>query len=341
MRSVLECERINVFQNVSAEIEKADINLCNIETVASNIGFSRFWLPSFEMRGNPDQLSLVKEVGFNVFGVANNHAMQHGKEAFEDMVANISKTEASIIGIDLNEGRTVVREFKHGDGEVSAIFAVSIRPEEWTTQRPVPYSLRESEDSLISEVVELRQRYTGFLVCSIHWGLEFLEYPSTGQVELGRRLVDAGVDVVFGHHPHVLQPVERYKTGLIFYSLGNFVFDLWPESTKLTAVAKVRLEQGVLPAFEIIPMTIGNDLKLYKAGEKDSKRILKMMSWSEFQRRENVPKTDCEYEERYKIARLEFRYSSYRYFLSNIRKYPVRFLFQSLARTGIRRLLGR
>ncbi|MEO9702473.1 CapA family protein [Marinobacter alexandrii] len=341
MRSVFEREGMNVFRAVAPEIKNADINLCNIETVASNIGFSRFWLPSFEMRGDPAQLSTVKNFGFNVFGVANNHAMQHGKEAFEDMVARISKTGASLIGIDLGEGRTAVREFEHESGETSAIFAVSIRPEEWTKDRPVPYSLRESTDSLLREVSELRQRYSGFLVCSIHWGLEFLDYPAPGQIELGRRLLDAGVDVVFGHHPHVLQPVESYKNGLIFYSLGNFVFDLWPESTKLTAIAKVRLEKGLLPEYEIVPVKICSDLKLRRPADTDSKKILEMMSWRHFESLKNVPKTDLEYESLYKKARMDFRYSSYRYFLSNIPKYPFRFLVHSLARTGIRRLLGR
>lgn len=341
MRSVLEREGRNVFRAVEPELDNADINLCNIETVTSNIGFNRFWLPSFEMRGDPAQLSLVKNAGFNVFGVANNHAMQHGDKAFEDMVASISKTGVSLIGIDLSEGRTAVREFEHESGEISAIFAVSIRPEEWTKDRPVPYSLRESTDSLLLEVSELRQRYSGFLVCSIHWGLEFLDYPAPGQIELGRRLVDAGVDVVFGHHPHVLQPVERYRNGLIFYSLGNFVFDLWPESTKLTAIAKVRLEKGMRAEYEIIPVKICSDLKLRKAIDSDSKKIREMMSWHHFESLSDVPKTDIEYESRYKKARIGFRYSSYRYFLSNVQKYPIRFLVQSLARTGIRRLLGR
>ncbi|AHI29913.1 hypothetical protein AU14_01055 [Marinobacter similis] len=97
----------------------------------------------------------------------------------------------------------------------------------------------------------------------------------------------------------------------------------------------------MLPEYEIVPVKICSDLKLRKAIDTDSKRIRAMMSWRHFEGLSDVPKTDIEYESRYKKARIAFRYSSYRYFLTNIQKYPFRFLVQSLARTGIRRLLGR
>jgi len=340
MRSVLERFGDEIFRGIEYEIKGADINICNIETVTSNLGFNRFWLPSFEMRGNPDQLTILRDYGFNVFGVANNHAMQHGVAAFNDMTKNISNFGNALIGIDVEPGRTLVHEHKHECGSISAVVALSIRPEEWTSERPVPYSLRESEDALLAEVRALRERYDGFLICSIHWGLEFLTYPGPSQVELGRKLVDAGVDVVIGHHSHVLQPVERYGKGLIFYSLGNFVFDLWPEETKLTAIARIKLEQGKSPDFEIIPIVIGNDLKLRKAGSVEAEKIYHLFSYERYQSRTDLPEDDSEYETRYKDARMSFRYSSYRYFLSNLRKYPANFLVQSLVRTGLRRILG-
>ncbi|MFL1453590.1 CapA family protein [Marinobacter sp. GN3S48] len=340
MRSALEKHGRKVYREIEDELISGDINLCNIETVVSNVGFNRYWLPSFEMRGDPCQLSVVKDVGFNVMGVANNHAMQHGVKAFEDMVEQIAKLGVSVIGIECDKRRTSVHEFVHDCEGVSAVFAVSIRPEEWTKDRPVLYSLRESTGILLEEVRQLRSRYSGFLVCSIHWGLEFLEYPAPSQIELGRKLIDAGVDVLFGHHPHVLQPVERYKNGLIFYSLGNFVFDLWPDSTKLTAIAKVRLESGRVPDYKVVPVKIGDDLKLRKADSFETQKIKSLLSWTNYMNREGTPSTDLEYENQYKLERKAFRYSSYQYFLANLRKYPLRFVVQSLARTGLRRILG-
>jgi len=340
IRKAMEAYGESLFSEVEPELESSDINLCNIETVVSNRGFKKHSLRSFEMRGNPENISIIARAGFNLFGVANNHAMQHGRDAFDDMVEKISESDVALIGIDDKRGSTAVHEILHDNGKVSCIFAVSIRPEEWTKDRPVPYSLRESVSGLLEEVACLRSRYTGFLVCSIHWGLEFLNFPGPEQIDLGRRLIDLGVDVVFGHHPHVLQPVERYKNGLIFYSLGNFVFDLWPRDTKLTAIAKVKLEEGSPPFYKVVPIKISDQFKPSIASHDDSQEILKMMSWDNFLEQNELPGTDSEYRARYAHARREFRYSSYRYFISNITKYPLLFLIQSLVRTGLRRLSG-
>jgi poly-gamma-glutamate synthesis protein (capsule biosynthesis protein) len=64
------------------------------------------------------------------------------------------------------------------------------------------------------------------IVVSLHWGQEYVPVPSPQQVSMGRLLIDGGVDLVLGTHPHVLQGWERYRGGLIVYSLGNFVFPM-------------------------------------------------------------------------------------------------------------------
>jgi len=77
------------------------------------------------------------------------------------------------------------------------------------------------------EIVRARNQ-ADVVVMSIHWGIEYQRYPSNEQKKLGQYLIDSGVDIIFGHHPHVLQPMEWVKAkdgrnGLIVYSLGNFL----------------------------------------------------------------------------------------------------------------------
>ena len=62
------------------------------------------------------------------------------------------------------------------------------------------------------------------VICAFHWGTEGSYRPTDAQKRFGRAAIDAGADIVYGHHPHVLQPIEEYKDGYIFYSLGNFSF---------------------------------------------------------------------------------------------------------------------
>jgi poly-gamma-glutamate synthesis protein (capsule biosynthesis protein) len=77
------------------------------------------------------------------------------------------------------------------------------------------------------------------VIISFHWGIEYQHQPSSAQRRLARASIDAGADVVLGHHPHVLQGVERYKNGLIAYSLGNFVFDQSGADRSESVIARI------------------------------------------------------------------------------------------------------
>lgn len=341
MRSVMDRNPESIFQEVTEYLQDSDITLGNLETVTSDHGLRSYWLPSYEMRGKPAHLKWLKAAGFNVLGVANNHAMQHGQKAFTDMVNRLREQGFSVIGVDDSKGRTKVHEIEHETGEKSAIFSVSIRPEEWTTERPVPYSLREEKESLLSEVRDLREKYSPFLICSIHWGLEFLDYPGPEQIQLGRDLVDNGVDLVIGHHSHVLQPVERYKQGLIFHSLGNFVFDLWQRETRFTAIAKISLSTHDAPKFAYIPAYIDADKRVRLLVGRPTEKVDMLLSWQRFEKKADAANNQYLYYDKYKSASRKFRYSSYRYFLKNFFRYPFHFLFQSIGRTILRRVSGK
>lgn len=341
MRKTFRRAEYKVLDEVASVLKDSDITIGNLETVTSNHGLRKFWLPSYEMRGEPAYIRYLQAAGIDLVGVANNHSMQHGEAAFKDMLEQVRDEHIAVIGYEEGKDKTVTHRFMHEDGIESLFFSVSTRPEEWAENpEVVPYSLRTNPDELIKEVERLRQSCTGFLICSIHWGLEFLDYPGPDQVELGHRLIEAGVDLVLGHHPHVLQPVERYRNGLIFYSLGNFVFDLWPEKMKLSAIARVTLHKDREHEFSWEALEIGNDLIVRKADHIGSGKIASLLSWKRFQEMDNKPQDQEDYKSRYAAERRHFRYDSYRYFVRNVFRYPPWFLVQSLGRTVIRRLTG-
>ncbi|HSH12549.1 MAG TPA: CapA family protein, partial [Desulfurivibrionaceae bacterium] len=206
MRAAFRRRQGQVFQQVKPYLGAGDIALGNLETVVSDLGLKRHWLPSYEMRGDPAALKHLKNAGFDLLGVANNHALQHGVEAFQDSLKQLAGAGLGTMGVDGPAGRTLPYIFRK-QGVAHRFFAVSMRPENWH-DGPAPYSLREDPQQLLEEVRELRQAGEGFLVCSIHWGLELLDYPGPEEVALGRALIDAGVDLVVGHHSHLLWPVE-------------------------------------------------------------------------------------------------------------------------------------
>lgn len=95
-----------------------------------------------------------------------------------------------------------------------------------------------------------------YLFVSVHWGEEHERFPRAFQRRFGRAAIDAGATAVIGHHPHVLQSIERYGDGLIVYSLGNFVFDMAASSTYESAAVRFMLRYGRLERAEIIPIVI-------------------------------------------------------------------------------------
>jgi poly-gamma-glutamate synthesis protein (capsule biosynthesis protein) len=339
MRSAFQRKKDDILSNVKPYLQAGDIAFGNLETVASNAGLKSHWLPSFEMRGDPASLKYLKNAGIDLLGVANNHSMQHGAAAFQDCIDHLHSGGFGVMGVDPKPGRTEPYVFRK-DGVAHTFFAVSMRPEEWH-DGPVPYSLRaypgkESHSELLAEVMALKKDCEGFLVCSIHWGLEVLDYPGPDEISLGRALIDAGVDVVVGHHSHLLWPIERYGNGLIFYSLGNFVFDLWARDTKLSVIADIRLREGQVPDYSLIPVVISEDFTLLRADTVESKDILSRLAET------SLPEelTAEQYRQNHLAAVKIAKPRKYRYFMRNFYRYSPNFFFQSLFRTLLRRLAG-
>ena len=107
------------------------------------------------------------------------------------------------------------------------------------------------------EEVKKNANKVDVLVVSLHWGGEYQKEPLSWQKDLAHQIIDSGAKVIIGHHPHVTQLTEKYQSGLIFYSLGNFVFDQpWSEETKKGKVAKIIFEGKEIKSFEEIPVYI-------------------------------------------------------------------------------------
>lgn len=339
MRKAIGTHGLDLFSDVRDYWSDSDVVIGNLETVASDVGLKPGKLSSFEMRGDPAALTTLKEAGFNVLTVANNHALQHGREAFADTLTNLKKVGIEAIGVDDQNSKKTLPYFCEKSGKRNVFLGFSLRPEEWC-KNDIPYSHRDSIEVLISEVEGYRKEVDGAVVVSIHWGLEYLDYPGPEQLELGRKLVDAGADVIIGHHPHVLQPFEYYKNGLIIYSLGNFLFDLWHPETKPTAVALITIPHIGAPTVEFKPVHIDSDFIPRKANQEQSSAVKKLLSFGDHDVDSIIKLSPDEYRARYKANLALVRPRKYKYFVKNIYRYPLGIIVQSFARTCYRRLTG-
>lgn len=120
------------------------------------------------------------------------------------------------------------------------------------------------EDALFQQIGQAEAQ-ADFTIVSVHWGNEYQAGPDEHQTRLARTLADAGADVIWGHHPHVLQRMEWLQRDgqhptLVIYSLGNLLADQWMlQDAFRSALVNLTLYQGELTAIEIVPVVI--DLK--------------------------------------------------------------------------------
>ena len=169
------------------------------------------------------------------WGLANNHVMEHGGEAYRQMEGFLSSKAKGIFGS--NENRSVV--FEHG-GKKIAITGYSLRIEE-KSKAPLYWHIPEWSE-LQEEATKIAN--ADYKIAYIHWGVEYVDHPYVEQVKHARWLVDLGYDMVIGMHPHVLQGYEVYKGKYIFYSLGNTIFNMNHKPSRYGAIVNLDVLSG-------------------------------------------------------------------------------------------------
>ena len=195
----------------------SDIVFCNLEAplILKHNGVRK----PFE--GNPDVLQLMKILNISVVSIANNHMSDHGREGFDNTVRSLEENGFIHIGSKQeNISRIVLTENKNKKIAFAAFNAVNDHPEN-TFIAPL------EKDILFNTLDEIKKQSPDYTIFSLHWGNEYVTWPSPAQADLAHELIDNGVNIIVGHHPHVVQPVEKYNGGIIAYSLGNFLFDMF------------------------------------------------------------------------------------------------------------------
>jgi poly-gamma-glutamate capsule biosynthesis protein CapA/YwtB (metallophosphatase superfamily) len=220
------------FENL--EFNDNNIWFGNLECVISDISN----LPGFKTRHFRVPFKSVSSLRhLNVYSVANNHVMQHGIEAYNEMLANINKLGSKYVGSLSNKTITLDHQ-SHKFG-----FLVFSQRGEAFSEKPL-YWLRPEYNEIETELHKIQN--CDFKIVYMHWGNEFIDYPCVEQKKFAHWLIDIGFDLVIGTHPHVLQGYEVYKKKYIFYSLGNFLFNLPTEETRYSAIVNIDVEMREL-----------------------------------------------------------------------------------------------
>jgi poly-gamma-glutamate synthesis protein (capsule biosynthesis protein) len=210
------------FAHTQGLIRGAEVSIFNLETPISTGGAKVE--KTYNFRCPPGVLSYITDAGFDCAMLGNNHSMDYGPEALSDTLKNVQKYGLHYTGAGKNLKNAVIPIIIETNGIRIGILSFGyINPPELAAELSKPGVAPIKPWMMTAEVKKLRPK-VDFLIVSIHWGTEYVYYPNESQKEMGHALIDAGADMVVGHHPHILQGIEKYKGGMIFYSMGNFMF---------------------------------------------------------------------------------------------------------------------
>lgn len=253
-----------LFQEISPLLNDGDIVFGNLECSIETTDGDYRRRPSF-FSTSADVAPALRRAGFTVLSVANNHIMENGRESFLNTAQSLRKTGIFPVGI---AGEVSLLDVQ---GKKIAFLAYSFIED---SLPDVCYNKVHSEESIIDDVKRIRPD-VDLIVVSLHWGYEYVPYPSPEQVRVGRKLIESGVDVILGGHPHVNQGYEIYNRRPIIYSLGNCVFDqTFIETTRESIIAKVMVADITDKiTVEIIPIRLHKTEyypQLVKSPEKET-----------------------------------------------------------------------
>ena len=212
--------------------KEGDFWIGNFEGAAAEVS-NKKGTAAQQFRVEPDYLKHLHH--FDVYGLSNNHAMQHGEDAYAQTVKALEEQGAKCFG--MKDRRSVVIEHQ---GKAISLTGFSQRIDSWKEE---PSYWHNPEYYEIEKELKGPPEYA-FKIVYVHWGNEFVNYPSSAQKKFAHWLIDEGFDMVVGMHPHILQGYEVYKGKYVFYSVGNFVFDMAWEPTHYGALVNVDFSGG-------------------------------------------------------------------------------------------------
>lgn len=192
------------FQNVKNIFTADDLTVANMEGTLTTSNDRQ--QKTFAFKGNPSYTEILTQGGVEATNLANNHSHDYGDQSYEDTIQYLEAAGITTFGYD----RTAVMDVK---GIKVGLIGI--------------YELKDGlgrQQQVIDTIQEVKDQGAQVIIVSFHWGTEKSNIPDDIQKTLAHLAVDQGADLVVGHHPHVLQGIEKYQGKNIVYSLGNFCF---------------------------------------------------------------------------------------------------------------------
>lgn len=247
------------FELLKETFDNADLVFANLEGSMSSVGEDTGKKYSF--RFEPEAAFGLRDAGINILSLANNHMLDWGRESLCQTTQYLDQVSIKYAGAGCDSSSAEAPATASLGNTSIAILAYT---EFYKGAHATETRAGMSEFNLekIPERIKKLKQEVDVVMVSMHWGEEYKPRANDFQVATAHALVDAGADVVIGHHPHVDQQIERYKDGWIIYSLGNLVFDQsWSQETMEAILADITLQDKKVTGVTAIPIKMNKNFQ--------------------------------------------------------------------------------
>ena len=243
------------FEVTADLLSHCDIAFGNLESQLSTLG-KPMARKEIHFRAEPDAVLGLMYAGIDVVSLANNHALDYGDAALFETMDILAKNGIAYIGAGMNftaahrAANFVSNGAKISFLAYSANFHLTV---EAAAEKAGVAVIRKTE--LVADIKQAKE-WADIVVVSFHWGWEYSDHPTDNDREIAHLAIDSGANLVIGHHAHVIQGVEAYKSGLICYNLGNFIFDQRSSRTRRGLILRCAYSKSSLEKAELRPIYI-------------------------------------------------------------------------------------
>lgn len=244
-----------VFAKVRPLLEEAHLAFVNLESPLSDRGTPDRH-KEYTFLGRPALVDGLAAAGIDVVSLANNHAVDFGPTALLDTIDRLDEAGVNHVGAGADAEAARAPALLITPAGIVAVLAFTelVHPGfAATADRAGINPVTPDRKKLLAAIASAQEK-ADFVVVSFHWGKEYTGRANQEQRRLAHQAIDAGADLILGHHPHVIQGLELYRDRLIAYSLGDFVWDHHSRKTGETFVLQVAMKLGEPPYVEVIPV---------------------------------------------------------------------------------------
>ena len=268
-----------IYDCISKELIE-EMNAVDIMWINNEFTYSTQGTPMdgkmYTFRANPERVEILKQMGVDVAGLANNHIYDYGKDAFLDTLDTLSDAGILYGGAGKNLEEAMEPVYFSLEGKTIAFVAASRAEKNKMTPQATqdsPGILRCYDTKLFVQEIKEARKNADFVIACVHWGTEYSTQLEEVQMSTAREYLDAGADAIIGAHTHCLQGFEYYDGKPIVYSLGNYWFN---EKTLDTMFLKLHItgeENESKIEVQVIPATQSDYQTVYSQSEEERERI--------------------------------------------------------------------